>query len=188
MKKHGASTGDECMKGITGAGDGLVIQICEPVLSDLDEKPSKIYINRKGFFALLVQAFCGAYTRFWYFNVGWPGATNDITAYKQTELYRMSTANQIPDFVSYVLDEAYSSCRGQHLTPFSSSQLRKAQYPSAHPDLYFKMRTFNHTLSSQRITIERAFGQLFRRWGILWCSIASLPDAATPSAREVDRN
>ena len=72
VKKHGASTGDECMKGITGAGDGLVIQICEPVLSDLDGKPSKIYVNRKGFFALLVQAFCGAYTRFWYFNVGWP--------------------------------------------------------------------------------------------------------------------
>jgi DDE superfamily endonuclease len=173
VKKHGASVGDECMKGITGAGDGLVIQICEPVLSDLDGKPSKIYVNRKGFFALLVQAFCGAYTKFWYFNVGWPGATNDITAYKQTELYRMSTANQIPDFVSYVLDEAYSSCGGRHLTPFSSSQLRKALYPSAHPDLYFKMRTFNHTLSSQRITIERAFGQLIRRWGILWCSNSS---------------
>ncbi len=31
------------------------------------------------------------------------------------------------------------------------------------------MRTFNHVLSSLRITIERAFGQLVRRWGILWC-------------------
>jgi DDE superfamily endonuclease len=173
VKKHGASFGDECMRGITGAGDGLVIQICEPVLSDLDGKPSKIYVNRKGFFALLVQAFCGACKKFWSFNVGWPGATNDITAYKQTDLYHMSTANQIPDFVSYVLDEAYSSCGGRHLTPFSSSQLRKAQYPSAHPALYSKMRTFNHTLSSQRITIERAFGQLIRRWGMLWCSNSS---------------
>ena len=39
--------------------------------------------------------------------------------------------------------------------------------------LYYKMRTFNHVLSSQRITIERAFGQLVRRWGILWCPNSS---------------
>lgn len=30
------------------------------------------------------------------------------------------------------------------------------------------MLAFNHILSSQRITIERAFGILIRRWGILW--------------------
>ena len=35
------------------------------------------------------------------------------------------------------------------------------------------MRTFNHALSSQRISIERAFGQLVRRWGILWCANSS---------------
>ena len=35
------------------------------------------------------------------------------------------------------------------------------------------MRTFNHVLSSQRISIERAFGQLVRRWGILWCANSS---------------
>jgi hypothetical protein len=31
-----------------------------------------------------------------------------------------------------------------------------------------KMLAFNHILSSQRITIELAFGVLIRRWGILW--------------------
>ena len=40
------------------------------------------------------------------------------------------------------------------------------------------MRSFNHTLSSQRITIVRAFGQLVRRWGILWspysCRLATV--------------
>jgi hypothetical protein len=34
------------------------------------------------------------------------------------------------------------------------------------------MLAFNHILSSQRITIERAFGILVRRWGILWRPIA----------------
>ena len=104
-KKHG-SIADDMLFGVCGAGDGLVIQITEPVTSDLNGKPSRNYMNRKGFFALPIQAFCGAYTRFWYFNVGWPGATNDIIAYKQTELYLAATQNTIPDWVSFLLDEA----------------------------------------------------------------------------------
>ena len=76
--KHG-SMGDEMLDGICGAGDGFVVQISGPMRSDLDGRPSKIYMNGKGFFALLVQAFCGAHTNFWFFRVGWPGATNDIT-------------------------------------------------------------------------------------------------------------
>jgi DDE superfamily endonuclease len=34
------------------------------------------------------------------------------------------------------------------------------------------MLAFNHILSSQRIAIERAFGVLIRRWGILWRPIS----------------
>jgi hypothetical protein len=30
------------------------------------------------------------------------------------------------------------------------------------------MKAFNNFLSSQRITIERAFGIYIRKWGILW--------------------
>jgi hypothetical protein len=158
QKKHG-SIGDHLLPGVCGAGDGLVIQIIEPVTVDLDGKPSRNYMNRKGFFALLVQAFCGAYTTFWYFNVGWPGATNDITAYKQTDLYPAATKNTIPDWVSFLLDEAYSSCGGRHLTPFSQHQLRRA-FGVGTNTLYYQMRTFNHVLSSGV-------------WGILWCANSS---------------
>jgi hypothetical protein len=31
-----------------------------------------------------------------------------------------------------------------------------------------KLRAFNHELSSERITIERVFGMMVRRYGILW--------------------
>lgn len=173
LNKHG-SMGDDMLRGICGAGDGFVVQITEPVAADLGGKPSKIYMNRKGFFALLIQAFCGAHTNFWYFKVGWPGATNDITAYKQTKLHQNSTnfglPTSIPRWVTFLLDEAYGSIGGGHLTPFTSHQLKKAvNIPGRIKTLYLKMRTFNHVLSSQRITIERAFGQLVRRWGILWC-------------------
>ena len=119
-------------------------------------------MNRTRFLALLVQAFCGASIKFWYFNMGWPGATNDITAYKQTDVYRAATHNTIPDWISFLLDEAYRSCGGYHLTPFSQHQLRRA-FGVGTNTLYYQMRTFNHVLSSQRIIIERAFGQLVRR-------------------------
>jgi DDE superfamily endonuclease len=141
-------------------------------------KPSKNYMNRKGFFALHVQAFCGAHTNFWYFCVGWPSATNDITAYKQTSLHHNSTNKDLPTstpkWASFLLDEAYSSIGGCHLIPNSQHQLKKALLLGEdRKTLYFKMRTFNHVLFSQRITIERAFRQLVRRWGILWCANSS---------------
>ena len=46
------------------------------------------------------------------------------------------------------------------------------RYAHRNNDSYEKMLAFNHILSSQRITIERAFGILIRRWGILWRPIA----------------
>lgn len=49
------------------------------------------------------------------------------------------------------------------MTPFSQAQLKKAT-----KERYLKMKAFNFILSSQRITIERAFSMLVRKFGILW--------------------
>ena len=66
-----------------------------------------------------------------------------------------------------VLDEAYGSVGGSnHLTPFSRHQLKRARMDDF--PRYLKMRAFNNMLSSQRITVERAFGIFVRKWGILW--------------------
>ena len=95
------------------------------------------------------------------------GSTNDITAYRQTKLYNWWMRGMIPANFQMVLDEAYSSIGGDnHLTPFTKSQLKKAR--AENPQHYLKLRAFNNILSSQRITIERAFGILVRKWGILW--------------------
>lgn len=135
--------------GICGAGDGFVVQITEPVAADLDGKPSKNYRNRKGFIALLVQAFCGAHTNFWHFRVGWSGATNDITAYKQTPIHQNSTNNSletsIPDWVSFLLDEVYSSIGGCYLTPYSQHQLKKAiNLRDWTKTVYYKIMFYHH--------------------------------------------
>ena len=47
------------------------------------------------------------------------------------------------------------------------AQMRTAKN-SVSTEEYEKMRVFCHILSSQRITIERAFGMFLRKFGILW--------------------
>ncbi len=73
--------------GIGMAGDGFLVKIQEPNCA-LDPN---IYRNRKGYFALLCQAFCDANCSFKIFEMKWPGGTNDVTAYQQTKLYDMMT-------------------------------------------------------------------------------------------------
>lgn len=120
---------------------------------------------------MIVQAFCDAACRFMYFDVGWPGCTNDLIAYKQTQLYNSYLENALPDWIGFALDEAYASIGGRHFTPFTQHQLDRAYNEGGEEKRqYYQMRAYNHALAVLRIHIERAFGQLVRRWGILWKS------------------
>jgi hypothetical protein len=94
-----------------------------------------------------------------------------------------------------VADEAYSplsvECNWQILTPYSQHQLnavkqkdwqnlrdweeriaRDANLAVDKPvEDYWKMRAFNHELSSKRITIERILGMIVRHFRMLWWPI-----------------
>lgn len=156
--------------GIVLAGDGLVVPINQPTNVD---NPA-MYRNRHDCYALIVQAFCDAYCRFRVFDVNWPGATNDLTAYSQTALFQMMRSTDLgtlPTWMTIIMDAIYTPCGGNHLTPFTASELEHARQTDA--VLYLKMLTYNHFLVSQRVTIERAFGQLVRRFGIFWRPIAA---------------
>lgn len=158
--------GQHLTAGTIYAGDGLAIEIGQPSVAELRGRPISVFRNRKGFWALIAQGFCDANTRFAVFDVKWPGNTNDIIAYNMTDIFHKAISGQFPSWATFVLDEAYSSCGGMHLTPFSVHQLKRAKRNEQ--AMYYKMLSFNNILSSQRITIERAFGILVRRWGILW--------------------
>ena len=80
--------------------------------------------------------------------------------------HKAGGGSYFPAWAYFVLDEAYGSIGGMHLTPYTLSQLKYAKKTDIED--YFKLIAFNNVLSSQRITIERAFGILIRRWGILW--------------------
>jgi hypothetical protein len=89
------------------AGDGLVIEISQPTAKCLRGRPISIFRNRKSLWGLIVQAFCDAFTKFHVFDVKWPGGTNDIIAYKMTDLHFRSTAiGGYPTWATFVLDEA----------------------------------------------------------------------------------
>jgi hypothetical protein len=161
--------------GTIAAGDGLAIPILQPTLKQLRGTQVTNYLNRKSFWALIAQAFCDSNCHFLFFACSWPGATNDVTAYAQTELYRLILSGDYPAWIHLVLDDAYKPFGGIHLTPYSREHLTKLKRegqtdPLKHQEYLMKCG-FNHILSSQRITIERAFGQLVRRWGILWKAI-----------------
>ena len=149
-----------------GATDGVVIEVTKRCADDLKGRDLGVYRNRKGFFALVAQAIVGAYCQFLMFEIQWPGATNDCIAFEQSEaipwLDWLESQNRgwLPG------DDAYSAVHKCVCSPFSKKQLRNAR--TEIPLTYYKMRAFNHVLSSRRITVERAFGILIRRWGCLW--------------------
>ena len=166
------SNGQNIFNGTILAGDGLVVAISAPTVKELEacNLPKAAFRNRKGCYAINVQGFCDAYGMYRYFEVSWPGSTNDITAYKQTLLFSWFEQGFIPDCFHSVLDEAYSSIGGnQHLCPFTKHQLKRARAkPIVGEVLYGQMKCFNHLLSSQRITAERMFGMYIRKFGIMW--------------------
>lgn len=160
------------MPDLLAAVDGLCIERPRPSERELNGREPRIFMNRKGFYAWIACATCDSNARFTSFEVRWPGATSDNIAYAQSDLRRWVDEVLARMKRGWIAgDDAYSGCDPRILTPFSKTQLRKAKRANDENKLYRKMLAFNYVLSSMRITIERAFGMLVRRWGILWSSI-----------------
>jgi hypothetical protein len=103
--------------------------------------------NRKGYYGLNAEAFCDAWCRFVSFEMCWPGSTNDITAYKGSDLY-FDVDDYMSDEFYFALDEAYKSIRdGKHLTPFSAQDIQEAM-KADNTYAAEMMRTFNKISSS----------------------------------------
>lgn len=174
MRKFGFDVGP----GHLASGDGYVIQVDalnEKDLADAGGLDLQLYWNRKGYWALIVCAFCDAHGRIIFWEMKWPGSTNDIVCYKTTQLYDLYSKVQPGDPLWdtwLALDEAYSSIGGRHhLAPYSKYQLEAAkrlpgwEKPGS---LYNQMLAFNNRQSGKRIPIECVFGMYSRRFGIMW--------------------
>lgn len=143
----------ESLQGCVGALDGIAVRIRKPWLVD-DSCPMTFY-NRKGFFAVNVQAICDADCRVQWLSCVARGSTHDSTAWAFSSLSSKLEATPLPKGYWIAADDAYPAS-DQLLTPWPGKSLASEK------------DAFNYYQSSTRISIERTFGILHARWGVLW--------------------
>ena len=138
--------------------DGLALKIRSPVgVPD----PGNYYC-RKGYYALNVQAICDRWKRFLWV---WPsnkGSTHDSSAF---------AGSRLVDVLKEMSDELFH--RGLFIAGDSAYGLAPyliVPYDQAamKVDINHALDSFNSHLSSCRIHMECAFGELVMRWGIFW--------------------
>jgi len=151
---------DGVFYGPFGALDGLAVCIRSPTLTDVPDPGN--YFCRKGFYALNVQAICDKRLRFLWIFPSSKGSTHDATAFRHSRL--MDLLKELsPELAARGLfmsvDSAYQ------LTPFLQCPYGQALLQE---DMNGMRDAFNFYLSSCRIYIECAFGELVMCWGIFW--------------------
>lgn len=146
--------------GILGPLDGLAVRIQSPHLSEVPDPGN--YFCRKGFFALNVQAICDRIKRFTWCYPSNKGSTHDSVAFSNSRLYSllMEKATILEEKGFYLLGDSAYNLTPFLLVPYSTDDVRN--------DNSEICDAFNFYLSSSRIFIECAFGELVMRWGILW--------------------
>jgi hypothetical protein len=188
--KKEARHGLAAKMGTVLAVDGFVLKIKKPSAASLLGQSVDGYRNHKGFWGLITYVGSDSNAIIHFVQTDWPGATNDITCFRQTPLFNALKKKMLPEYIHIVADEAYSALaaefNGQILTPYSIHQLNAVkkiddenqveyfQHLQHYPALivlrpvlhYWKLRAFNHEISSEQITIERVLGMLVRIFGI----------------------
>mgnify|MGYP001810441820 CR=1 FL=1 len=146
--------------GIIGALDGLAVRIRSPTLKEVPDPGN--YYCRKGFFAINVQAICDKSKRFTWVYTSNKGSTHDSVAFSNSRLYLLllEKSNALQHKGLYLVGDSAYNLTPFILVPYCTDDIRNDR-----SDVY---DTFNFFLSSARINIECAFGELVSRWGILW--------------------
>lgn len=151
------------LDGCIGALDGLLLPIISP--TNLPEDGARKYYTRKNFYAWNVQAVCDADCRFTHVSMLCVGSTHDSFAWAQDRLaQRIEEGGDlyhrlVMEDLWIAGDEAYSAAHTL-ATPWTS---RSCQTPETRA----ARLAYNYYHSSARITIERAFGQLTKRYLLL---------------------
>jgi DDE superfamily endonuclease len=107
----GFSRGRSPLTGCAGALDGIAIKIFEPCAADAANPAT--YYNRKGFFALCIQAVCDFDYMFTFVSSQCPGSTHDSVAFAVSGLAGLLDCGTsgLPSGYWIAADDAYC-CRG----------------------------------------------------------------------------
>ncbi|XP_065441192.1 probable phospholipid-transporting ATPase IIB isoform X6 [Chrysemys picta bellii] len=138
-----------------GAIDGTHIPILGP-----DHQASQ-YINRKGYFSMVLQALVDHRGRFTNINVGWLGKVHDACVFRNSGLFRwLQEGIYFPDHKITVGDvEMPIVSLGDPDYPLMPWLMKP--YTGA---LDTEKKLFNYCLSKYRMVVECTFGRLKGRW------------------------
>jgi len=143
-----------------GALDGLAVRIRSPTLREVAGLGN--YYCRKGFYALNVQAICDRFMRFLYCFPSNKGSTHDSQAFGNSRLNDLlhEMAEELFKRGLFIAGDSAYNLLPFLIIPWESASI-SGQSGKARD-------AFNFYLSSCRIHIECAFGELIMRWGIFW--------------------
>ncbi|CAM5112850.1 unnamed protein product [Natator depressus] len=137
-----------------GAIDGTHIPILAP------EHQASEYINRKGYFSIVLQALVDHKGRFTNINVGWPGKVHDASIFRNSGLFqKLQEGTLFPDQKIIVGDvEMPMVILGDPAYPLMPWLMKPYR-----DSLDSSQELFNYRLSKCRMVVECAFGHLKAR-------------------------
>ena len=120
------------------------------------------YYCRKGFYALNVQAIVDKKKQFLWSYPSNKGSTHDSAAFCGSKLYDLlkETAKELYNRGLFIVGDSAYGLAPFLLVPYDQAELKE--------DVLQAKDSFNYHLSSCRIHVECAFGELVMRWGVLW--------------------
>lgn len=143
-----------------GAVDGLAVRIKCPKEKEVPDPGN--YYCRKGFYALNVQAICDKKKRFLWSFPSNKGSTHDSAAFSASRLFDLlkEVSAELSIRGLFIAGDSAYSLTPFLVVPYSVDEVKG--------DVNGSRDAFNFYLSSCRIQIECAFGELVMRWGIFW--------------------
>ena len=175
IEKGFAARSGGVYRGCVGALDGCALRIRRPTLADSGENPT-VYYNRKGFYAINMQAVCDSAKRFLYLDLSCPCSTHDSTAWGVTSRARALADGELDERFFVAGDEAYKTGESM-VTPWPGRNLgvKKDSFNFWRTCCvkFIALRYLLHVCvsfsdSNSRINIECCFGIFHQRWGIFW--------------------
>ena len=130
---------------VIGCIDGTHVPILAPPQNE------DVYVNRKNFHSLNIQAICDSNLKFIDIVAKWPGSTHDAFIWRQSGIHRQIESGQIPIVSGWLLGDSGYPLRPNLLTPIISSTT-----PGE--------RRYNRAFVNTRKNIECAFGVWKSRW------------------------
>ena len=156
IRSNFARKTDGVMCGVIGALDGWLVRIQSPTFKEVCN-PGK-YFSRKGFYAINCQVIVDMKKRVLWRHIGEKGSSHDSPVFKESFLGRhlVEIAAELMHKGLYLVGDSAYAIRLYLLVPYDNAR------PGSKED------SFNFFLSSKRIYVECAFGEIDRRWGIFW--------------------